>query len=312
MNKVCGRVGVHLTGIHSRSKKHVSASRDFDRGRIAAEEYARLQENEALALAEEQRQAGFDFVSDGQFLWQDLLRPFTESPNTRVGPLTRWFETNSFYKKPLAEENWAAAFDASALKKFFFWSCEPTLAFLPGPFSLHRLSENVSLENAALALKKSTAFLEGKGIKRIVFSEPCVGYHADSITDAEWTAAQKAFETVCLNSRAECFLHVYYGPCPKRAFSFPVAGIAVDLFEEQNLTGFPKEKILGLGVVDATTTLLETPQEVAENAERALKQASKEGKNESFFLCPNQALDGVPRNSATQKIGVLVEAATMI
>ncbi len=299
-------VSVHLAGIHSRSKKHVSASRDYDRNRLSAVEYLEVEEQESLVLAEEQKLEGFSFVSDGQFLWQDLLRPFAESPGMKDGALTRWFETNTFYKKPVVQEDsWAGGFDAGFLEKYFFWGSSPSIAFLPGPFSFSLLSEGVSLEQAALVLRKSREFLESKGIARIVFSEPCLGSHSSVSEPFGWTEVNKAFQTAVLDSKAQTLVHVYYGPCPNGVFSIPASGVVVDLFEEQALGGFPKDKILGLGAVDATNTLLEDASEVAVR----VRKASSEAGAKEIVLCPNQAFDYVPRSFASEKMKVLAAVA---
>ena len=309
---------VNLIGIHSRSKKHVSASRDFDRKRISFQDYAVIQEREAVAYVEEQKRYGFSFASDGQFLWQDLLRPFAESPGMNVGPLSRWFETNTFYRKPFAEEGKSCAegFDAGVLDKYLVWKCAPSIAFLPGPFSFHILSENVSIEDSSKALHKASFFLAEKGVSRIVFSEPALGYNSDTISSGEWAEIRRAFENICSRAhaalQAETIVHVYYGPCPRRAFSLPVSGLAVDLFEEQDLRDFPDEKLLGLGAVDATSTLLESPGEVVAKVKETLAQSQKHEGREGFFLCPNQAFDYIPRLTASQKMSVLSEAAKML
>ncbi|MGA8302118.1 MAG: hypothetical protein WB873_00235, partial [Thermoplasmata archaeon] len=91
-----------LTGPFPRSEALVAATRDLDRGRVPAEQVEELYgrtEGEVVAL---ERRLGFDTVTGGYLRWADLFRPFAETwEGFTVGPLTRWFETNTFYRQPI-------------------------------------------------------------------------------------------------------------------------------------------------------------------------------------------------------------------
>src|ERR1700733_2914313 len=91
-----------LTGIHSRSEETVRVSRDFDRSRATKETLDSTFEVDAKDLVKLQLESGITRVSDGQLLWQDFIRPFSEGLVGLKGgaDLSRWFDTNSFYRKP--------------------------------------------------------------------------------------------------------------------------------------------------------------------------------------------------------------------
>ena len=91
-----------LTGIHSRSEDTVKVSRDFDRSRATKETLDSTFETDAKNLVKLQLESGISRVSDGQLLWQDFIRPFSERLVGLKGgaDLSRWFDTNSFYRKP--------------------------------------------------------------------------------------------------------------------------------------------------------------------------------------------------------------------
>src|SRR5918999_397475 len=78
-------------------------------------EQARREVEEARALVEQaerdfrelvrvQEQAGLDLVSDGMLGWQDLFRPLADAAEgLEARPLTRFLDTNSFYRAVLVE-----------------------------------------------------------------------------------------------------------------------------------------------------------------------------------------------------------------
>src|SRR5580692_11206649 len=96
------KVETTLTGIHSRSEDSVRVSRDFERGRATKELLDRTFQEDATNLVKLQEDSNIDRVSDGQLLWQDFLRPFSENFGGLKGgaDLSRWFDTNSFFRKP--------------------------------------------------------------------------------------------------------------------------------------------------------------------------------------------------------------------
>src|SRR5437868_1730340 len=86
-----------LPGQYPRHEKLISATRDFDHQRISLEDLnLALKKNliEFITL-----QKNFPYVSPGLFHWQDLIRPFAEIVRgTHLGTLTRFYETNSFWR----------------------------------------------------------------------------------------------------------------------------------------------------------------------------------------------------------------------
>ncbi|HUI38983.1 MAG TPA: hypothetical protein VLY85_05065, partial [Thermoplasmata archaeon] len=91
-----------LTGPFPRSEALVAATRDLDRGRTTAEAVAALYDAAESEVARLEEQLGLDVRSGGYLDWADLFRPFSESwRGFTVGPVTRWFETNTFYRQPI-------------------------------------------------------------------------------------------------------------------------------------------------------------------------------------------------------------------
>ena len=87
-----------LPGLYPRSEKlvlqHVIST-------VTASTLEQLQKARAQdTLDFKKLQKGFPYLSTGQFNWPDLLRPIADIvPSAKVGSVTRFFETNTFWKK---------------------------------------------------------------------------------------------------------------------------------------------------------------------------------------------------------------------
>ena len=91
-------------GIYPRSGALVQATRDLDRGRTSQEQVDEQAERDFRELVAVQRAAGLDLLSDGLLGWQDLFRPLAEvADGLDTRPLTRFLDTNTFYRGVLVE-----------------------------------------------------------------------------------------------------------------------------------------------------------------------------------------------------------------
>ena len=96
-------IKAYAPGIYARSEALVQATRDLDRGRAAGEAVVKQQNEDLHGFLEVQRKAGLDYLSDGLLNWQDVFRPFDAAARgLRPGPLTRFLNTNTFFKAPVA------------------------------------------------------------------------------------------------------------------------------------------------------------------------------------------------------------------
>ena len=94
--------------------------------------------------------------------------------------------------------------------------------------------------------------------------------------------------------------------------SFPVAAVAIDVRSRDTtafdrLDAFRTQDVV-LGVVDARNTRLETADEIARYAERALKLVPQE----RLVLAPTTSLEYLPRDVARAKLTALVEGARLV
>jgi 5-methyltetrahydropteroyltriglutamate--homocysteine methyltransferase len=307
-----------LTGPFPRPEALVSATRDLDRGRVTPEVveelYART-ETEVVAL--EQR-LGFDTLTGGYLRWADLFRPFAETwEGFSVGPLTRWFETNTFYRQPILHAPPGRVAGAIAARLPPSLRAEPGRAgvILPGPYTFAGLLENRSGEaDEALVhrlgrlLAEETRELVGLGFTSFQYSEPLLVDRPPERALAEAVVA--AYRSIQTGAGSATSLVWTYGGDATPVFPLldrlPVSGVGVDLAETdwESIPATTGRHGLGLGVVDPRTTLVEDASDVV----RIVRGVRERRHPPVLWLGPGGPLDLVPWEPATRKLHVLPAA----
>jgi 5-methyltetrahydropteroyltriglutamate--homocysteine methyltransferase len=304
-----------LTGPFPRSEALVAATRDLDRGRTSAESveelYART-EAEVLAL---ERRLGFDGTTGGYLRWPDLFRPLAETwEGFTVGPLTRWLETNTFYRQPilLAPPGRVPGAFAARLPPPTLASPGSARVLLPGPYSFSMMLDNRSGETEPALIHRlgrllgdEVKELRGRGFTTFFFSEPQLvvrppeGHRAEAVV-----AGYRAVETALKGGSSVVWTYgADAGPAFPLLDRLPVSAVGVDLAETE-VDQIPESASrlgLGLGVVDPRTTLEEDPAEVA----RVVRAAHARRPSSAIWLGPGAPLDLLPWEPATRKLHVL-------
>src|ERR671917_746540 len=132
-------IKAYAPGIYARSEELVQATRDLDRSRTTEEAVAAQQYADLWAFLDAQREAGLDYFSDGLLNWQDIFRPFdTAAEGLHPGPLTRFLNTNTFYRVPAVETERPRLIEPLAEPFFRIGDLprERWVATLPSPHSL--------------------------------------------------------------------------------------------------------------------------------------------------------------------------------
>lgn len=316
-------VRITLTGPFPRSEEVVQATRDFDRGRIDAaqleERYTRA-EGEVVQL---ERRLGTDRVTAGYLRWPDLFRPIAETwGGFTVGPVTRWFETNTFFRQPILNappERTPGAIASRLPPSLRSEGPGRALVILPGPYTLAGLLDNRSGETAQALihrlgrlLAEEVRDLRTQGYASFEWVEPLLVAKPPNSTEAESViAAYQAIGTAAQDSPS--MLWTYFGdaaPVLPLLSRLSVTLIGFDLAETDPATIPPVlgNRSIGLGVVDPRTTLSEDPGAIA-SIVRALQQRMKPP---SIWLGPGAPLDLLPAEPAARKLHVLAAARDAI
>jgi len=304
-----------LTGPFPRPEALVTATRDFDRGRTGADALeAQFRTAEAEIVALEAR-LGFDERTAGYLRWQDLFRPLAETwEGFTVGPLTRWLETNTFYRQPilLHPPGRTPGALASRLPPPLLTAPGSARILLPGPYTFCEMLDNRSGETEPAVVHRlgrllgdEVKELRGRGFATFLFSEPQLVVRPPEGPLAEAVVAGYQAVAAALNGGTSIVWT--YGEDARPAFPLldrlPVSVVGVDLSETEvdHLPSGPSRVGLGLGVVDPRTTLEEDPAEVA----RVVRAAYARRHVTAVWLGPGGPLDLLPWEPATRKLHVL-------
>ena len=290
----------YVPGIYPRSDALVQATRDLDRGRTTEDAVDEQFERDFRELVAVQEQAGLDLLSDGMLRWQDLFRPLVEaSEGIEAGPLTRFLDTNTFYRAPVSAGR-APRLTRSLDERYVAPLPAPRLVTLPSPFAFGRGSGFAPRELAEGILKPQ---LDALDADLVALSEPFLATErnpdVDGLADALAVVADGS----------EIALQLTFGdagPLLARLAELPVAGIGVDFYATP-LEAVPEGfgKLLLAGVIDARSSVVEDARELAAFADRLADRGL-----ERIALVPNGDLQFVPEPIAREKVACLGRAKT--
>lgn len=295
-------VQAFIPGIYPRSEGLVQATRDLDRRRTTVEAVELLFTRDLEELLSVQQRAGLDLVADGMLRWQDLFRPFVEAAEgLEPGPLTRFLDTNTFYRAPQAtvgEPRLRAPLDECYVPPL----PGRRLVTLPSPFAF---AKGTGLPPRTLAEGLLRPVLGAIDAELVVLNEPFLA--REEAPDLDLLA--EALEA--LAGGPPLVLWLTFGDSGvllPRIAELPVQGIGVDFYAtplEVVPEGF--EKVLLAGVIDARSSVREDPEELASFAVRLHERVAGE-----LALVPNGDLQYVPEQIAREKVARLGQARSAL
>jgi 5-methyltetrahydropteroyltriglutamate--homocysteine methyltransferase len=289
-------------GIYPRSEQLVQATRDLDRGRTSQEAVDEQVERDLAEFVSVQQQAGLDLVADGMLRWQDLFRPLLEaSDGLETGALTRFLDTNTFYRAPHATSA-TPKLGAPLDERYVAPLPGARLVTLPSPFALSQGTGVPALTIAENVLKPA---IEALDTELVVLAEPFFGREeATAPSELEQALAALAGGPKLALQLTFCDARK---PLEQGLAELPVDAIGID-FYATHLSDVPKgfDKLLLAGVVDARSSTIEDARELALFAERL----RNEQEIEQIALVPNGDLQFVSERIAREKLLRLGRAKT--
>jgi 5-methyltetrahydropteroyltriglutamate--homocysteine methyltransferase len=290
-----------------------------DRGEIGDAELDKVFDEVTRVAVGEIEAAGVDVTNDGQVRWDDLLSPFARAwSGVEPGPLERFYDNNTYFRQPVIDGRIGT--DGRSLVRDYTFAARiakgKLKAAIPGPLTFATLTardeRHRSLEDRVLAIADATAKeiagLKAAGATMIDIEDPAVVASPKDIEVARAAYGRIADPDLALT------LVTYFFPVDtvlESLASFPVAAIAIDVRSRdttayERLDAFRTQSVV-LGVVDARNTRLETADEVARYADRALKLVPQE----RLVLATTTSLEYLPRDVARAKLTALVEGARL-
>jgi len=279
----------------------VQATRDLDRGRTSQEAVDEQIERDLGDLVAAQQAAGLDLLADGMLRWQDVFRPIVDaSDGLETGALTRFLDTNTFYRAPSATTA-TPALSQPLNGGFIAKMPGPRLVTLPSPYAL---AHGTGVEPTTVAASVLKPQIDALDAELVVLEEPF-------LARAEPGGVRKlsaALEKLAGGPRLA--LWVTFGSADalfeEGLGDLPVDAIGVDFFATRaNAVPEGFNKMLLAGVLDARSSIPEEPGEIA----AFVGQLRARGV-EDIALVPNGDLQYVSQSVAREKLARLGQAKT--
>jgi methionine synthase II (cobalamin-independent) len=305
--------GVMLAGACSRSEKTSIEHRLFRDGHSKIGEF-----NNAIAQDSAkylQAQSNFAYVSGGQLDWLDLLRPIANSfegfskrgtsGEDAIGPVTRYFRTNSFFRKPTVIGKIFA--NGNELVSVLPIIPKNGLLFLLGPYSfIHMIENNFYSDNEKLAsdyvraIVKNYPSLKKHGYSAILLLEPYIGYDQSkgSLKIEKW------YSRIIGEMKKEgMIIGIHLPLCDASQLNADLDATPVDFIGIDAIYTAPEKlntkKDLLFGIIDGGRARKESVFEMNSILKSFLEKSTFSG---NYFVGPNDRLFDVPFKYALEKI----------
>jgi 5-methyltetrahydropteroyltriglutamate--homocysteine methyltransferase len=298
-----------------RPAKHRMAMTNFQEGKITPEELKRIENEVTLEVMQELAGTGLDIINDGMIRWEDSQTPFARGlEGFELGGLIRYFDTNTYYRQPIATA--PIHFKQPITVKDFEFarsqSEKPVKPLVTGPYTLARLSEGRHYEkfadlvfDLARALREEVLALEAAGAQWVQIDEPAILRFPQDIG-----VFQEAIRILVQGVKSQVVLQTFFGditPLWSALTSLPIVWLGVDL------TTYPVawkaldewQGGLCLGIVDARNTRAEDWKSLRVKIERLLQAYG----HERLMLSPSASLEFLPRERAEEKLRKMVAFA---
>ncbi len=313
------KLETYLVGIQPRTEELIAGTRDWDRKRIGDEELDELRNAAAARDFSLQAKLNYSYISDPMFYWQDLIRPFIDSlEGLDSGPqLTRWFDNNTFYRKPRINA-YPNILHRKLLKYYFdrLWDFGARAkVVIPAPYGLYTASDNryfpdrrSGILSFAQEMERVALLLEEKGVGQIEFVEPFLFFRKPEQEDIE--LAIDAFNLTTQRLKCEVMLHFPFSNLAghfREILDFNASVIGIDFFSTSlsDVTDFDTKKGIAAGCVDGRNSLPEDSGWVKSFVRSVIDRL---GDVRQLAIIPNCDLEFLPRPIAEEKMKIMSEA----
>lgn len=311
----CEFKGAVAVGPISRSAHTAVIHRRVRDGYASADEFKKAIAEDREKILEAQKQ--FAFISAGQADWLDAVRPMAcqwdgfsskgKKPE-EVGPVTRWFRTNTFYRRPTVQGKINAT--GTELKNSLPGVESNGIIFLLGPYSFSKLVENTyysdRIELASdyvQAVSKSMAAMREQGYSAVLFLEPYVGYNLSRQETIDWNEFQEPWKKLDAKEMTVGvhFAKVDIAPILGYVEEIKIDFVGIDTFYTQPEKISTSKDIL-FGIVDGGRAGIENKDLVKKQLELFLGNTDF---SDRYYIGPNDRLWDVPLDIALEKLKLL-------
>jgi len=241
-----------------------------------------------------------------------MFRPFSQNlKGVEVGSLDRFFENNTFYKKPKVTDKIEGNGEIISNNTIMnFPDSKKYKVELPDPFTFATLCENLYYKDFSQLLSDIGNVLKQE-IKTIIKSGcDIIQFNAPSLTQVKdndiMNQIRDIYKEMLAGVNIETYVNVYFSDIKdvyKHILDFKVYGIGIDLINsninEVKEYGVPKS--ITFGCINAQNTLLENPKNIANNIRKILEQIDIT----EYGISTNCDLEFVPEEFAQKKVHII-------
>ncbi len=302
-----GRIESYAVGIYPRSQLLVTATRKNHPN--LAEVFRKGKQS----WINTQRRAGLTYIADPMIDWDDIFRPFAKVKGISLGPLNRFFETNTFYRRLIVHD----ALDgygsiAKSMLALDLIKGDRKVASLPDPYTFTMLNENryyKSYEDYLFAvadmLNAEAKTLAKEGVEIIQFNAPSIAYEVDKAKD-KLELIKDAMARVKKGVSSKVYLYFYFGNIAgifDELLDIKVDGLGIDTSSTKllSLIDYSIDKDMVIGIVDAMNTKMEEVKSMAS----ALNFMFERLDAKHIILTTSNSLEYLPYKFAVKKVSVL-------
>ena len=293
-------------GIYPRNEKLIESTRSYDK---TLEKQFKKEKSRLLKIQSNNK---LDYISDPLIDWDDNLRPFTDNlRGIEKGPLTRYYENNTFYRQPIIKSKLGTTGNILKNNVCFdlFTSKSKVKIDILDPFTFYDLSANEFYKSEEEAVNAFAEIIK-KELNSIKRNVQLIQFNSPSLARIEdidrLNMVKKAMEKIVKGLDTKTCLNLWGSDISntlEKFQEFPVDIIGID-FTSSNVDKFDKiemKKGLACGLIDAKNTKMEKSSDII----RELKNIKKTFSPESLAVITSWDFEFIPEPFADKKLQIM-------
>ena len=309
-----------LSGASPRLPELIEGTIKYKKGEMDQKKLDGLFYESAQEVVRIQIECGLEPLIDGMLGWNDLFHPFVDGiESVESGPLTRWFDNNTFFRKPVIKSRIVES--EGKTKKIreninpyghrgLFPMEKEWKIIVPSPYCFSKLSEMDSCYDKKTDLMGNytdllVELVKGMNCDYVQLNDPSLCWE-DTSKDMIIKIKEGLDYLKKKDTTKKFIYHTYFGDfskCLPEILEFPTEYLGVDMIKTnyKNILDYKFSGGICIGLIDARNTLLENQGVAAEIVERVVDSVDPKG----VFVMPNTDLDFLPWEFAVEKIKLL-------